>query len=168
MVFITKDEKLKRIEDIEKELAELKESIKEEDENNQLCWEPKLGERYYYITDYVEPYSEIWSESIMDSVDRDRLAIGNVFKTKEESNFAIERLKVIHELRQYAESRDAAWDGKKKHHYIAYNLDIEDINIYYNSLCNHNDIYFSSKEMAEKAVEAVGKDRIKKYYLEVE
>lgn len=162
---MTKDEKLKRIEDIEKELTELKESIKEEDENNQFCWIPEFEEEYYWITNYGEPLRDRWTSC---SYNKERLAIGNVFRTKEEANFAIERLKVIQELRQYAESRDAVWDGNKKHHYIAYCLDIKDIYIYYNSLCNHNDIYFSSEEMAEKAVEAVGKDRIKKYYLEVE
>ena len=32
----------------------------------------------------------------------------------------------------------------------------------------YGDIYFDSKEKAEQAIEVVGKDRIKKYYLRVE
>ena len=31
-----------------------------------------------------------------------------------------------------------------------------------------NDIYFSSKEIAEQAVKEIGEERIKKYYFEVE
>lgn len=107
---MTKDEKLKRIEDIEKELAELKESIKEEDEDNQFWWTPKAGGKYYFIANYGEPSSDTWT---IFSIDRERLAIGNVFATKEDAEFEVERLKVIHELRMYAEPRDIKWDGEK-------------------------------------------------------
>ena len=164
---MTKDEKLKRIEDIEKELAELKESIKEEDENNQFCWIPEFGEKYYWIANYGEPLPDIWTSP---SYNEDRLAIGNVFKTKEEAGFEVERLKVIHELRQYAEPRDAQWDGKNDHYYITcttFNSYENRINVYSSPLYKHHDIYFSSFFRAWEAIEAVGKERVKKYYLGV-
>ena len=162
---MTKDEKLKRIEDIEKELAELKESIKEEDENNQSCWRPKCEERYYYINTYGEAVFIRW---INNFTDIERLAIGNVFRTKEEADFEVERLKVIHELRQYAEPRDIKLDGIKEYFFIAYNFNEDDIDITFSRWWKSSVIYFSSEDRAWKAIKAVGKERIKKYYLEVE
>lgn len=161
---MTKDEKLKRIEDIEKELAELKESIKEEDENNQFCWIPKFREEYYWITNYGESLSDIWTNS---SYNEERLVIGNVFKTKEEANFEVERLKVIHELRQYAEPRDIKLDGIKEYFFIAYNFNNDDIDLAFSRWGKSSAIYFSSEDRAWEAIKVVGKERVKKYYLGV-
>lgn len=161
---MTKDEKLKRIEDIEKELAELKESIKEEDENNQSCWRPKCGEEYYWITNYGESLSDIWTNS---SYNEERLVIGNVFRTKEEADFEVERLKVIHELRQYAEPRDIKLDGIKEYFFIAYNFNNDDIDLAFSRWGKSSAIYFSSEDRAWEAIKVVGKERVKKYYLGV-
>lgn len=162
---MTKDEKLKRIEDIEKELAELKESIKEEEDNNQSCWRPKSEEEYYWITNYGEPLRDRWTSC---SYSKERLAIGNVFRTKEEANFAIEKLKVIHELKQFAEPKERAWNSKNDHFFIEWDFTLDKIDICYNCTVKRDLIYFESIDIAHKAIEAVGEERIKKYYLEVE
>lgn len=154
-----------RIEELEDGIEELEEELKKTEDINPDVFIPEYCEEYWRITDDGDICRSWWDKT---TIDKNRLALGAVFRTSEEAKFEVERLKVIHELRQYAESRDAVWDGKKKHYYIAYSLDIKDINIYYNSLFNHNDIYFSSFFRAWEAIEAVGKDRVKKYYLCVE
>lgn len=161
---MTKDEKLKRIEDIEKELAELKESIKEEDENNQSCWRPKSGEKYYYIPSYEESFSDAWENH---PIEEKRLVIGNIFRTKAEADFAIEKLKVIHELKQFAISKDK-WSKGTPYWTIGLNLDLNSLTILNACHIKYGDIPFSTRKIAEKAIEAVGEERIKKYYLEVE
>lgn len=160
---MTKDEKLKRIEDIEKELAELKESIKEEDENNQLCWKPKSGEKYYYIPSYEESFSDAWENH---PIEEKRLVIGNIFKTKEEADFAIGKLKVIHELKQFAIPSKKWKCGTNWS--IGFDFCTQTLIPILNGNVKYGEIYFSTKEIAHKAIEAVGEERIKKYYLEVE
>lgn len=154
-----------RIARLEKELVELKESIKKEDENNQFCWKPEFGERYYFIPSYEEHASNKWDNH---PIDERRLAIGNVFKTKKEANFAIEKLKVIHELQQFAEPKEKAWDSEDAHFYIEWDFTFGRINIDRKYTRKGNCIYFDTVYMAENAIKAVGEDRIKKYYLEVE
>lgn len=100
--------------------------------------------------------------------DEKLLSIGNAFHTKKEAEFALEKLKVIHELKQFAEPKNSVWDFNA-HHYVIY-YDYAKKKIRYNStaIMKFSDITFATEEMARKAVKAVGEDRIKKYYFEVE
>jgi hypothetical protein len=74
------------------------------------------------------------------------------------------------ELEQYAEPKYRCWNGENGHWYITYIVKNEEIKIicaiaYYRK---HNDIYFESEKKVREAIKAVGWERIKKYYLEVE
>ena len=100
--------------------------------------------------------------------DEKRLSIGNAFHTKEEAEFALEKLKVIHELKQFAESKNTVWNFNKYHSVIYYNCPRKGIDYNCSIINKYFDITFATEEMARKAVEAVGEDRIKKYYFEVE
>lgn len=88
--------------------------------------------------------------------------------TKEEAEFALERLKVIHELKQFAEPKNTVWDFTEYHYIICYDYTGDRINYGCSSIMKYFDINFATEEMARKAVEAVGEDRIKKYYFGVE
>lgn len=99
--------------------------------------------------------------------DEKLLSIGNAFHTKEETEFALEKLKVIHELKQFAEPKNIVWDFNEYHYVIYYDCIREGIDYNYSSIDKYSDITFATEEIARKAVEAVGEDRIKKYYLEV-
>lgn len=96
------------------------------------------------------------------------MVIGNIFRTKAEADFAIEKLKVIHELKQFAISKDK-WSKGTPYWTIGLNLDLNSLTIM-NAGCHikYGEIYFSTRKMAEKAIEAVGEERVKKYYLCVE
>ena len=74
-----------------------------------------------------------------DEVGEIRYKLGNVFKTKEEAEFRAEQLKVEAELRRFS--------------------------IPFKECGN---VYFPSKEIAQKAIDTVGEERIKKYYFGVE
>lgn len=100
--------------------------------------------------------------------DEKRLSIGNAFRTKKEAEFALEKLKVIHELKQFAEPKNSVWVFKEYHYIICYDYIREGIDYNCSIINKYFDITFATEEMARKAVEAVGEDRIKKYYLGVE
>ena len=90
------------------------------------------------------------------------------FVQKKEAEFALEKLKVIHELKQFAEPKNTVWDFGECHYVIYYNCTRKIIDYNYSMLNKYLDITFATEEMARKAVEAVGEDRIKKYYFGVE
>lgn len=123
----------------------------------------EYNSKYWYILD-GKVCASIWTGS---EDDKSRLCIGNAFHTKKEAEFALEKLKVIHELKQFAEPKNTVWDFNKYHYAICSDCTSTVISNY--SIINkYLDITFATEEMARKAVEAVGEDRIKKYYFGVE
>lgn len=126
----------------------------------------KVWDRYYCLDAIGEASQSIWYD---EKKDKNRLSIGNVFLTKENAEFAIERLKVIAELKKYAkEFSDEEWQNQSMgKHYITFNYEDHAIKIGYLCYLKGNDIYFETKEKAQEAIKWVGEDRVKKYYLGV-
>ena len=135
------------------------------------AWKPKQGETYYY----VENVGEVLGDCNTDhEVDKNRINLGNCFKTKEEAEHMVEKLKVINELKNFALENNAEeidWKNLKQVKWaIAYsriykNLELND---WRNTQFSSSNIYFTSKEITQKAIETIGEDRIKKYYFDVE
>lgn len=154
---------------INEKLATLKEELIEElmqeFEEEQKNEFPKLEDEYWYISPSGEAYRDVWDDF---TAERMILEIGNVFKTREEAEFEVERRKVIAELKKYAEPKDREWDGDNKHWSIGYKHSRQDLDYCASYYTSYGEFYFESKEKAEVAVKMIGEDRIKKYYLEVE
>lgn len=134
-------------------------------------WKPKNGEEYYFIGNFNVRIQTCTNHD----ADIFHYEIGNCFRTEEEAKFAIEKLKVIAEMKRFAlEHNDGEidWNNYKQSKYYIF-IDMssknKEIFIIKGYICKkYNDIYFTSKEIAEKAIEIIGKDRLKKYYFEVE
>ena len=129
-------------------------------------WDLEEGDTYYYI----DVYGDISDGRIgNDSSEDEIFAIGNVFLTEEYAEFARERLKVIAELKKYAkEFSDEEWSNDfYVKHYIAYEYSRKEIVFLSTVTTSRGNIYFCEKEKAKEAVDAVGEERIKKYYFGV-
>lgn len=126
----------------------------------------KDGDRYLFLTNLGKIMTGIWHN---DYSDHNRLRFGNVFLTEEDAKFASERLKVIAELKKYAkEFSNEEWEKMNSpKHYLVYDYDDYVVRICVVHFMKNNVIYFESEEKANEAIEAVGKDRVKKYYLGV-
>lgn len=150
----------------EKEIALLRKL--EEKAIEKSVWKPHVDDIYWYVRDFKNFDCDKWKD---DEIDNFRYSIGNVYKTREEAEFAVEKLKVIAELKRYAEWYNDKIDWKDDNSCkfdIFYDYGTGEMIIFsYNSV-QHNSIYFSSKEIAENAIKEIGVERIKKYYLEVE
>lgn len=128
-------------------------------------WKPK--EKYFCLFGDGSVHVDRWSNC---NIDHSRNALGNCFKTKEETEFALERQKVITELKRYALEHNEIeidWNTGKKKFYIYYSYSINRIDIDFTIAMKENTVYFTSSEIAQSAIKAVGEDRIKKYYFEV-
>lgn len=126
----------------------------------------KYGDEYFFLTESGIVQGGIWRD---DMISLSILSIGNMFLTEEDAEFAIERLNVIAELKEYAkEFSDEEWMNQSiVKHYIIFDYEDHVINIGYVRFTKVSDIYFESEEKAQEAIEAVGEDRVKKYYLGV-
>lgn len=147
---------LNRIEELEKELAELKSRVKEEQEF------PQFGDDYWYVDSDTEVMGIAWYGG---DYDQGQLSIGNVFKTKEQAEFAVEKLKVEAELRKLSDS----WDLEKTQYTFSFNWEVGEFEIDYPDYNQYpGSYYFDSLDSWEQAIESVGEERIKKYIFEVE
>jgi len=142
------------------------EEIQEREELPEEKGWPQDGDTYYFLV----------SEGLYDDacfranerISEARLSIGNCFKTREETEFEVERLKVLAEMKKFAEPEDKEWGGENDHWYLYYNFDGNNIWYARTGITKFTDMYFESLEKAQECVQAVGEDRIKKYYLRIE
>ena len=132
-------------------------------------WKPEIGERYYCISAGAG-IRDFMYNALCDTVN---YVIGNCFETKEEAEFALERLKVIAEMKRYIAEHDDVepdWgDYYQLKWYILYRHDTGCIDT---ADCTHtqaidNSLYAYSAETLENMIEEIGEDRIKKYYFGV-
>ena len=134
-------------------------------------WKPEKDGHYYYYDNDGRTYQSSYCE---DSIDKRRFEFGNCFKTQEEAKHMAEKLKVINELKNFAlENNNEKIDWRDKcigKYFITYDFYDEEISVASYTFRNFLpfEIYFTSKEIARKAIETIGEDRIKKYYFDIE
>ena len=132
---------------------------------------PKDGEKYWSIVGSsggrLANYT--WSS---DYFGYGLLAIGNCFKTREEAEFEVKKLKVIKELKDYALEHNESeidWkDRNKEKWFIHYDYPYSVIRSVWTYSMVLSAVYFTSSQVAENAIKAIGEDRLKKYYFGIE
>lgn len=128
-------------------------------------WDLKEEDMYYYI-DY---YGEIYSTFYDCKEDVDIIECGNAFLTEEEAKHEVERRKCEAILLKYG-TRDMMSLGNINayKYFIVYKNCYHEISIIFNQSSNsQGTIYFETSELAQKAIEEVGEDRLKKYVFNV-
>ena len=125
---------------------------------------PKLGytETYWYIHNDGRVFSDFWSDT---QPEHNIFAIGNVFKTKEEALFEVEKRKVLHELKQLG--REFILDHDNWFFYLKGNQEI-DCTAYQNIQFLQGSLYFDTEGELWEAINTVGLQRIKKYLFGIE
>lgn len=130
----------------------------------------KDGDEYYYITNDGQIGIAKWQNRASDLR---RLALGNVFKTEKDTEFAIEKQKVKARLQRFADKHNdpskEEWDGENVHYRIGYDSTSDDfITVSSIGMRYMDSIYFTSEEIAEDAANEVGVKRIMKYLFDVD
>lgn len=143
-------------------------SLIEKAKQKNKVWKPEENETYYYSYSYGNIDEDTWDSA---NEDRNRYALGNCFKTKEEAEFALEKQKVITKLKRFAlehNKEDIDWnDSKQRKYVLSYQHDKNIIFIDYYYDYQSCSIYFTSEEIAQTAIKEIGEERLEKYYFEV-
>lgn len=135
-------------------------------ETVQKHWEPTEGEQYFYLWGTGKKDGGVFTTE--NQKDVMRLAVGNCFKTEEERDAAAEYLMIVAELKRFAidHNDEIDWDDHSQRKYkLCWNRETEKVDSTWSRRKITDGIYFSSHEVAMAAVDAVGEDRIKKFYL---
>lgn len=136
-------------------ITELEELVKKEQDF------PQDGDEYYVLTGTCSVVPYVWVD---DNIDFKSQAIGNIFRTKEQAEFAVEKLKVEAELRKLSVS----WDLEKTQYTFSFNWEAVEFEIEYPDYNQYpGSYYFDSFDSLQQALETVGEGRIKKYIFEV-
>lgn len=124
-------------------------------------------------------YSICPNGNIVSSVENDTLydescwKFGNYYNTKEEAEFVKQKQLVYQELKKYALEQNTGeidWENYLQIKYFIYcNTKSNDLGIMDVSKRKiAGQVYFTSEKIAENAIKAIGKDRIKKYLFEID
>lgn len=127
----------------------------------------KDGDEYYYIDTCGNVINTTYC--ITSLTDKKIIELGKAFLTKEEAKHEIERRKCESILLKYG-TRNFMSLGDKytKRYYIGYDYNANKIEYYFRYFLGlQGTIYFESEELAQKAADEVGEDRLKKYIFNV-
>ena len=150
------------LEELENKIKELSDEIEKlKVEKNNEPWKPKDGDKYWLISHTGYTVQVRW---MGDEAEDDIYAIGNVFRTQEEAEFRVEQLKVEAELRRF--ERPFVVGERSYSFYFDHRINCICTTDY--SYTQEDNIHFASEEIAQKAIDTVGEERIKKYYFGVE
>lgn len=145
--------------DTQEEIKQLKERIAELELAQEF---PQQDNTYWYVGMRGNIFTSQW-EGFPSEVAM--LKFGNIFRTEEQAEFAVEKLKVEAELWKFG--RRFVVD--ESNCLISYEHGTGEIEFRYSSFADvQGAIYFESKEKAQQAIEEVGEERIKKYLFGVE
>ena len=144
------------INSLKQRISELEQQAKQEQEF------PQYGDTYWCINAYGVVSKEIWDGY---DIKKDMLVIGNGFRTEQEAEFAVEKLKVEAELRKFSDS----WDLEETQYTFSFDWEVGEFDVEYPDYNQYpNSYYFYGVDDLQQAIETVGRERIKKYIFGVE
>ena len=130
---------------------------------------PSDGDEYYYISADSEILRDHWDmiDGVPSLLDDYRRNIGNIFKTRREARFEMERLEVLNQLKNLSDD-DQVWDAAHTHYCIKYDLEFHEFECW--SICHYklpHEYWFKSEESAKAAIKIIGEDKLKKYIFNI-
>ena len=161
-----KEELLNELKQLEKDfntkVADIKKQIEECDKK---AFKPiEIGEEYYLIFSNGNIHMRNFYN---DNNDEEIIGFGNYFKTKEEAERKRFEIRLHRQLELFAlenNETEIDWNDDSEKHTISYNRDggifIDEVY----SLKDFGQVYFTSKEVAEKAIETF-KDDLIRYFI---
>lgn len=153
----------------EVERKQLLSLVEKANKPKRFCFENmRDGESFYFI-DSADGIGkkEFYSSNMCD---KGRFLLGNAFPTREDAEFEVERLKVIHEIKEFIAKNDDEeinWADSDKSKYVL-TCRIEDGEIcvgkFWNTMMSQKEFCASSKKVIDDMIKTIGEERIKKYY----
>lgn len=137
----------------------LKPYIEKSEPKKKTVWDLKKDDTYYLID--IDVMNATWNNVYLDNKFR---KIGNIFLTKEEAEFEVERRKIETEMLRLGGRRKFKYKGDNYTIYYCDGIKVSFSNcaMYQGSIC------FDTRNEAENAIKKIGEDRLKKYIFVVE
>jgi len=159
---MNKQEAIAQVNVLKTQLEELQKIIEKPESK---VWKPKYGDSYFVSGVSGDIYETLWKD---DCWDAKRYEIGNVYKTRKEAEFVVEKRMVIAELERLALEDEVDWSNRECKYYMFFNHNNGGMEYTSNSKYqSQGGIYFNTQKGMQQAIEKVGEDRIKKYLFNI-
>lgn len=160
---------LEKISELEQQIsilrAEVEKKEKEKDPNKR--WRAEEGHTYWLVDSDGEP---VWWHEYSRDIDGFYYDTHNYFKSEEEARRYAKVIETERQLKKFADEHNGKidkidWsDNDSVKHYLCYNYIKQSIFIDSAWVRRYpRVIYFSSKEIAQQAIDTIGEDKIKEY-----
>lgn len=151
----------KLVDDNWDEIKELIAQKAEAEQKPKNIWDLKTeyGEEYYSI----ESDGKIIQYMFNEAFDEDTRDIGNAFLTREEAEFEKERRKIEAILRKYSRP----FKSGEYNYVVVCDAENNMMLVRVSQFHNAGGPVFANKEVAEKVINEIGKNRLKKYWFRV-
>lgn len=153
----------------EAERKQLLSLVEKANKPKRLCFENmRSGEIFFFIGSA----GEVWEKDFVpgNPSDENRFLLGNAFPTREAAEFEVERLKVLHEIKEFIaknDDKEIDWTDSVEFKYVLTYL-IEDskvsAGVFYSNMKYQKELCASSGKVMTDMIETIGEERIKKYY----
>lgn len=153
--------------DIEKKMEALKaeflgklEALRKEAEAQKKQEEPKLGEKYFYISQFGRAILDTFTQHPTDIA---RKNLGNFFPTEERAEQVAEKMRLLLRLEQLHDmlcpDYVPDWKDDRLKFYVYFDHEQGSLNITASSFCDALSLVtFETRENAEKAAEILNKE----------
>lgn len=155
------EELKKKYEELGQKINELENNLKNKNNRSRVGYDCK----YYYINGYSEIAT---NEECNCELDDGRYNIGNYFKTKEEGEKVLGKLKIYTKLKDLAnrlsENEPLDWDNIDQDKFCIYNENnrlLQDSRCYTQNLGN---IYCTCEDFLEIAIKEIGEKKLKELF----
>lgn len=150
---------------VDERLAEMRRQMIEElqgqvesEDNPKTVWDLKIEdeERYYRL------FGDGDIDRLIFNADNDERArdIGNAFLTFEEAELEKERRRIEAIMKKYSRP----FENEEENHCLCYDYASGSVEIRTNYTITDRNPYFESEEIAQKVIDEIGEDRLKKYW----
>lgn len=158
---------LDKISELEQQLVELRAKVEKEEKENKSTnkrWRAEKTGAYWFVDSDGEP---TWWYEQSRNIDDFYYDTHNYFQTEEEARRYTSVLETERQLKRFADEHNGKidWsDNNLDKYYLGYHYDVYSISV---DACwiirEPRAIYFSSKKIAEQAIDEIGIDKIKEY-----
>lgn len=157
----------------ETERRQLLSLVEKANKHKRFCFENMCDEELFF---YIDSVGEVWEKRFSSSAigNESRFLLGNAFPTREAAEFEVERLKVLHEIKEFIAKNDDKkidWTDSVEFKYVlTYLIDDSKVSagVFYSDMKYQKELCASSEKIINDMIETVGEERIKKYYFGIE
>lgn len=153
----------------EVERKQLLSLVEKANKHKRFCLDDMRDKENFFFLDSA---GSVWEKEFVSnsSHEENKFLLGNAFPTKEAAEFAVERLKVLHEIKEFIAKNDDKgidWTNRYTEKYSLY-YDAGHGRVSYGTteevMATQKEFYSSSMKIIDDMIETIGKERIKKYY----